>query len=113
MRRTFRDNKLYAAVFDEYLHSVFAGGYAAEYFVEGGRSRTGRTLSPKAGMLAMTLRSYLRNSQNPSFLCPFILAMKKVFEANSYLGELRGAAKTKRKLIRHSRNAARIEALFW
>src|SRR5690554_7584829 len=58
-RRTFRDNQLYAAVFDEYLHSVFTGGYATEYFVEGGRSRTGRTLNPKAGMVAMTLRSYL------------------------------------------------------
>ncbi|WP_442903811.1 1-acyl-sn-glycerol-3-phosphate acyltransferase, partial [Gilvimarinus sp. 1_MG-2023] len=40
MRRSFRDNPLYAAVFDEYLHSIFTRGYAAEYFVEGGRSRT-------------------------------------------------------------------------
>lgn len=99
MRRTFRDNKLYAAVFDEYLHSVFAGGYAAEYFVEGGRSRTGRTLSPKAGMLAMTLRSYLRDSRKPIIFMPVYTGYEKVFEANSYLGELRGATKKKESVF--------------
>lgn len=99
MRRTFRDNKLYATVFDEYLHSVFSGGYATEYFVEGGRSRTGRTLSPKAGMLAMTLRSYLRDSRKPIIFMPVYTGYEKVFEANSYLGELRGQAKKKESLF--------------
>ncbi|MCP5326160.1 MAG: hypothetical protein H7A09_07515 [Oceanospirillaceae bacterium] len=42
-------------MFDEYLHSVFTGGYSTEYFVEGGCSRTGCTLAPKAGMLAATV----------------------------------------------------------
>lgn len=99
MRRTFRDNNLYAAVFDEYLHSVFTGGYAAEYFVEGGRSRTGRTLSPKAGMVAMTLRSYLRDSRKPIIFIPVYTGYEKVFEANSYLGELRGAEKKKESIF--------------
>ena len=99
MRRTFRDNKLYTAVFDEYLHSVFTGGYAAEYFVEGGRSRTGRTLNPKAGMIAMTLRSYLRDSRKPIIFIPVYTGYEKVFEANSYLGELRGAEKKKESIF--------------
>ncbi|WP_225666188.1 glycerol-3-phosphate 1-O-acyltransferase PlsB [Thalassolituus oleivorans] len=99
MRRTFRDNKLYAAVFDEYLHSIFTHGYSAEYFVEGGRSRTGRTLTPKAGMLAMTLRSYLRDSRKPIIFMPIYTGYEKVFEANSYLGELRGQKKKKESLL--------------
>lgn len=99
MRRTFRDNKLYATVFNEYLHSVFSGGYAAEYFVEGGRSRTGRTLNPKAGMLAMTVRSYLRDSRKPIIFMPVYTGYEKVFEANSYLGELRGAEKKSESLF--------------
>lgn len=99
MRRTFRDNKLYAAVFDEYLHSVFSGGYAAEYFVEGGRSRTGRTLTPKAGMIAMTMRSYLRDSRKPIMFVPVYTGYEKVFEANSYLGELRGEEKKKESIF--------------
>lgn len=99
MRRTFRDNKLYAAVFDEYLHSIFTQGYSSEYFVEGGRSRTGRTLSPKAGMLAMTVRSYLRDSRKPMIFVPVYTGYEKVFEEKSYLGELRGKAKKKESLM--------------
>lgn len=99
MRRTFRDNKLYATVFDEYLHSIFTQGYATEYFVEGGRSRTGRTLTPKAGMLAMTLRSYLRDSKKPIIFMPVYTGYEKVFEAGSYLGELRGKKKKKESLL--------------
>ena len=99
MRRTFRDNKLYGAVFDEYLHSVFTHGYSSEYFVEGGRSRTGRTLSPKAGMLAMTVRSYLRDSKKPIIFVPVYTGYEKVFEEKSYLGELRGKEKKKESLL--------------
>lgn len=99
MRRTFRGNPLYAAVFDEYLHSVFTHGYSSEYFVEGGRSRTGRTLSPKAGMLAMTVRSYLRDSKKPMVFVPVYTGYEKVFEEKSYLGELRGKAKKKESLL--------------
>src|SRR5690554_6364770 len=99
MRRTFRDSRLCTAVFDVYLHSVFTRGYAAKYFVEGGRSRTGRTLNPKAGMIAMTLRSYLRDSCKPIIFIPLYTRYEKVFEANSYLGELRGAEKTKESIF--------------
>jgi glycerol-3-phosphate O-acyltransferase len=60
MRRTFKGNPLYTAVFNEYLHTLFSKGFPVEYFVEGGRSRTGRMLQPKTGMLAITLRSFLR-----------------------------------------------------
>lgn len=98
MRRTFKGNKLYAAVFDEYLHSVFSQGYSTEYFVEGGRSRTGRTLNPKVGMLAMTLRSYLRDSRKPIVFMPVYVGYEKVFESNSYQGELKGKKKKKEGL---------------
>lgn len=99
MRRTFRDNQLYSAVFDQYLHTIFTHGYATEYFVEGGRSRTGRTLNPKAGMLAMTLRSYLRDARKPILFVPVYTGYEKVFEAGSYLGELRGKKKQKESLL--------------
>src|SRR5690606_39003327 len=65
MRRTFKGNRLYTAVFNEYLHTLFSKGYPVEYFVEGGRSRTGRMLRPKTGMLAITLRSFLRSNRLP------------------------------------------------
>jgi glycerol-3-phosphate O-acyltransferase len=51
MRRSFRDDPLYAAVFRRYFSLNLAKGVAMEYFIEGGRSRTGRLLPPKPGML--------------------------------------------------------------
>jgi len=99
MRRSFKDNPLYSAVFDEYLHTIFTSGYSTEYFIEGGRSRTGRTLKPRAGMLAMTVRSFLRDSHKPIVFMPVYIGYEKVFEGNTYLGELRGKTKKKESLL--------------
>ncbi len=60
IRRTFRGNALYTTVFKEYLYSVLSRNTPLEYFIEGGRSRTGRLLPPKTGMLAMTVHGQLR-----------------------------------------------------
>jgi glycerol-3-phosphate O-acyltransferase len=99
MRRTFKDNPLYSAVFDEYLHTMFTSGYSTEYFIEGGRSRTGRMLKPKAGMLAMTVRSFLRDSSKPIVFMPVYIGYEKVFEGSTYIGELRGKTKKKESLL--------------
>lgn len=99
MRRSFKDNPLYSAVFDEYLHTIFTSGYSTEFFIEGGRSRTGRTLKPRAGMLAMTVRSFLRDSHKPIVFVPVYIGYEKVFEGSTYLGELRGQAKKKESLL--------------
>ncbi len=93
LRRSFKDNPLYAAVFSEYLAYLLNKGYATEYFVEGGRSRTGRTLTPKPGMISMTIRGYLRNPHRQIKLVPVYIGYEKVVEAGTYLGELRGKEK--------------------
>ncbi len=99
MRRSFKGNKLYAAVFSEYIHTIFKRGYSVEYFVEGGRSRTGRTLHPRAGMVAMTVSSYLRDQQKPIAFVPVYFGYEKVLEGGTYLGELRGKKKQKESVF--------------
>ncbi|MEB0120187.1 glycerol-3-phosphate 1-O-acyltransferase PlsB [Pseudomonas sp. CCI1.2] len=99
MRRTFKGNPLYSAVFNEYLHTLFTKGFPVEYFVEGGRSRTGRMLQPKTGMLAITLRSFLRNSRMPIVFVPVYIGYERVLEGRTYLGELRGASKKKESIF--------------
>ncbi|SFH91987.1 glycerol-3-phosphate 1-O-acyltransferase PlsB [Modicisalibacter xianhensis] len=95
MRRSFKDNRLYSAVFNEYLHRLLSRGHPVEYFVEGGRSRTGRMLTPRPGMLAMTLRSYLRGTHRELAFVPVYIGYEKVLESSSYLRELQGGAKKK------------------
>ena len=99
IRRSFGGDKLYTAVFNEYIHTVFTRGYPVEYFVEGGRSRTGRMRAPATGTLAMTVRSHLRDSSRPIVFIPVYIGYEKVFESRSYLGELKGKVKKKENLF--------------
>ena len=95
LRRTFKGNKLYATIFREYLSLLFAKGYSVEFFTEGGRSRTGRLLPPKTGMLNMTLQSMLKEQTRPITLVPVYLGYDHVMEVSTYVQELSGAHKQK------------------
>nr|WP_246429184.1 glycerol-3-phosphate 1-O-acyltransferase PlsB [Pseudoxanthomonas broegbernensis] len=98
MRRSFRGNPLYSAVFTEYVAQLVSGGYSLEYFIEGGRSRTGRLLQPKGGMIAMTVRAYLRQPIRPVLFQPVYIGYEKLMEGNSYLDELSGKPKEKESI---------------
>ncbi|WP_172557779.1 glycerol-3-phosphate 1-O-acyltransferase PlsB [Vibrio fluvialis] len=95
IRRSFKGNKLYSTIFREYLAELFAKGYAVEYFSEGGRSRTGRLLQAKTGMLAMTIQAMLRGLNRPVTLVPVYIGYEHVMEVGTYAKELRGKRKEK------------------
>jgi glycerol-3-phosphate O-acyltransferase len=99
LRRSFRGNRLYAAVFNAYLHEILKRGHSIEYFVEGGRSRTGRLLDPKGGMLAMTVNSYMQDPRRPIVFVPIYFGYEKLIEGDSFISELGGAEKKKESLI--------------
>lgn len=112
MRRSFRDNPLYATVFNEYMHVMFSRGYSVEYFVEGGRSRTGRMLPPRPGMLSMTVRSFLRDHRKPIVFVPVYIGYEKVMEGRSYLGELRGKKKQKESVLGLAKTVRKLSNSF-
>ena len=89
IRRTFKGNKLYSTVFREYLSELFSRGYSVEYFVEGGRSRTGRLLDPKTGTLSMTIQAMLRGGTHPITLIPIYIGYEHVMEVSTYPPKLR------------------------
>lgn len=97
LRRSFRGQPLYARVFDEYLHRLLSRGHSLEYFIEGGRSRSGRLLAPRPGMLAMTLGSFLRRPADgrPLSFVPVYIGYERILEEASYQRELAGGAKRK------------------
>lgn len=98
IRRSIRGNMLYSAVLSEYVAQLIAGGYSVEYFIEGGRSRTGRLLQPKGGMISMTLRAYLRQPTRPVLFQPIYIGYEKLMEGNSYQDELTGKPKEKESI---------------
>ena len=93
IRRSFKGNRLYSTIFREYLGLLFERGYSVKYYSEGGRSRTGRLLSPKTGMLAMTIQSLLRGIDRPLTLVPVYLGYEHVMEVGTYHKELSGSQK--------------------
>ena len=99
LRRSFKSNALYSTVFSEYVTQLVRQGVALEYFIEGGRSRTGRLLPPRAGMLAMTVRAYLRERAKPVLFQPVFIGYEKLIEGESYLGELSGQPKAKESMF--------------
>jgi glycerol-3-phosphate O-acyltransferase len=99
MRRSFRDDPLYAAVFDAYLHQVFSSGHSVEFFPEGGRSRSGRLLMPKYGLLKLCLEHQHQGLPKPLAFVPIYFGYEKVIEGGSYLSELQGSAKQKENLL--------------
>lgn len=98
LRRSFKGNAVYPAVFMKYLAVMMARGHAIEYFIEGGRSRTGRLLQPKTGMLSMTVRAFLREPRRPVVFVPVYFGYERLMEGETYLGELTGAAKKKESI---------------
>ena len=93
LRRSFKGEPLYAAVFREYLHAMLAKGFPIAYFIEGGRSRSGRTLSPKGGLLGMTIESYMRDHPRPLLLVPVYFSYEKLLEGRTLIAELEGQPK--------------------
>ncbi len=95
IRRSFKGDRLYSTVFREYLAELFAKGYSVEYFSEGGRSRTGRLLPAKTGMLSMTIQAMLRGLNRPVTLVPVYIGYEHVMEVGTYAKELQGKRKEK------------------
>jgi glycerol-3-phosphate O-acyltransferase len=99
IRRSFRDNRLYGAIMRAYLMQLVKLGVPLEYFVEGGRSRTGRMLKPRFGMLGMTVDAYIRTRARPLAFVPVYIGYEKLLEGKAYLGELYGGKKKKESTL--------------
>ena len=112
IRRTFRGNGLYTTVFKEYLFSILSRNTPLEYFIEGGRSRTGRLLPPKTGMLAMTIHSHLRGRAKPIAFVPTYIGYERLMEGSTYVGEMQGKPKESESLMGILKTMRKIERIF-
>jgi glycerol-3-phosphate O-acyltransferase len=112
LRRSFKGEPLYAAVFHEYLHLMIARGFPLEYFIEGGRSRSGRMLMPKAGILGMTVRSFVREHTRPLVFVPVYIGYEKIIEGSTYIGEMAGKPKQSESLWGVLQSLRKIKRVF-
>ena len=98
MRRSFSGNRLYSVVFYEHLRKLMQRGHSIEFFPEGGRSRSGKLMPPRPGIISMILRSFLGMDEKKVSFVPIAINYEKVLEGNSYIKEVMGANKKKESL---------------
>jgi glycerol-3-phosphate O-acyltransferase len=91
---------------------MMARGHSIEYFIEGGRSRTGRLRPPMTGMLSMTVRSYLREPRRPVVFVPVYFGYERIVEGPTYIGELSGQPKEKESVSGLLRTLGRLRQRF-
>ena len=99
IRRSFGDDALYTTLVQAYMDTLLQNGFNIECFVEGGRSRTGKLLQPKLGILGFFIESILSGSVEDAIICPVSTQYDKVIEVDSYVSELLGQPKAKEDLV--------------
>lgn len=95
IRRSFSGNRVYAHTFSEYVNFLLQNSFPVEFFQEGGRSRIGKLLTPKIGMLNICVQSIIKRKAENTYIVPVYFGYDKVMEDDSYAKELKGAKKQK------------------
>ena len=98
IRRSFGRDGLYGGVVQAYVDALLSEGYNLECFIEGGRSRTGKLLPPKFGILNFILDSLISGRVSDSYIIPVSTQYDKVIETEAYVNELLGLPKQKENL---------------
>jgi glycerol-3-phosphate O-acyltransferase len=93
IRRRFLGGKLYAEVLYTYIKTMIKTGYNLEFFIEGGRSRTGKLVLPKLGLLNMIVRTFDEGAAPDILFVPTFIGYDQVLEEKAYLKELEGGKK--------------------
>ena len=93
IRRTFHGARLYAQIFSEYVRMLVQQGFNIEFFIEGGRSRTGKMILPKTGLLTILMDAFRTGACNDLVFVPVSIGYDRLLEETSLLKELEGKRK--------------------
>jgi glycerol-3-phosphate O-acyltransferase len=100
MRRTFRGDDLYKAIFKEYVTGIASDNFNMEFFIEGTRSRTNKVMSPKFGFLSILSQAYFSKKIDEMIFVPVTINYTRVLEGETFPFELTGEEKVKESLTR-------------
>ncbi|WP_242345133.1 1-acyl-sn-glycerol-3-phosphate acyltransferase [Anaeromyxobacter terrae] len=98
IRRKVKGDRIYTAVLRAYVKHLLRDRFPQEFYVEGGRSRTGKLLAPKSGLVSMEVDAWLDGAADDVLFVPIAIDYEKLIEASSYVRELSGAEKEKESL---------------
>ena len=93
------DDPLYKEVFRAYVAYLVREGFTQEFFIEGGRSRTGKSMAPRMGMLSWDVDAFLQSARRDLFFVPVAITYERLVEEVSMVEELSGGVKTKETML--------------
>jgi glycerol-3-phosphate O-acyltransferase len=93
LRRTFKGNVLYGKMFNQYIAKILQEGFNLEFFIEGTRSRTGKLLMPKLGLLSIIVNAILKGVCEDAIFVPIFIGYDRVIEEKAYIQEVEGGKK--------------------
>ena len=99
LRRSFKGIPLYSKIFSAYVEKLLIEGFNIEFFIEGGRSRSGKLLSPKLGLLSIILNTFSKGKIDDLIFVPTHIGYDRVLEEKSYLHELEGGKKEQENFL--------------
>jgi glycerol-3-phosphate O-acyltransferase len=93
IRRSFGDDEIYKLALREYLGYLLAKRFNLEWYMEGGRSRTGKLRPPRYGLLAYVAEAIARDRAEDAYLVPVAITYDQLREVSAMAAEQGGAAK--------------------
>jgi 1-acyl-sn-glycerol-3-phosphate acyltransferase len=112
IRRQFAGDPLYQAIARGYMGELLAGGQMVEFFVEGTRSRAGKQLVPKLGLLRNCVEPLLAGRVPDVTLVPIAIDYECPLEVSMYANEMLGKGKIKESLPALLRSATVLARKF-
>jgi glycerol-3-phosphate O-acyltransferase len=98
IRRSFKDNPLYKLVLRAYLDYLVEKRFPLEWYMEGGRSRSGKLLPPRLGLLSYVVDSMRRGKAEDLQLIPVSIAYDQIHDVPDYAREVQGKDKERESL---------------
>ncbi|MGC9324584.1 MAG: 1-acyl-sn-glycerol-3-phosphate acyltransferase [Desulfomonilia bacterium] len=99
MKRTFRNNPIYAQTFAAYVRTILGERIPMEFFIEGTRSRSGKLMLPKKGLLSMIIQGWESGVSRDVIFVPVYVGYDTVVEENVYIREMKGEPKQKESFL--------------
>tara|TARA_R110000787_G_scaffold211663_3_gene321465 strand:- start:4413 stop:6263 length:1851 start_codon:yes stop_codon:yes gene_type:complete len=98
IRRSFQDDEVYKMVVREYLAWLASQRLNLEWYMEGGRSRTGKLRPPKYGLLSYLVSAIESGGADDMMLVPVSTTYDQMHEIGVMAAEEAGASKAKENL---------------
>ncbi len=95
IRRSFKGDEIYKLVVREYLRYLVASGSNLEWYMEGGRSRTGKLRPPKYGLLRYLVDAIESGGASDLLLVPVSTTYDQLHEIGLMASEEMGTVKGK------------------